>query len=527
MSMLIIRNGTVYDGSGNAPYQADVLADGGVIREIGRGIEAPAGAQAIDAAGLAVTPGFVDIHRHADAAVFLSPDFRETELAQGITTAVMGNCGIAPVPCTPVYSDEYYRSIEPVIGKVPDGFEKNRFETYEQFASGLKNLQTPLNLGFLAGAGAIKTAIKGFSKTPFTAQEMARAVRYIEEAMSNGALGLSLGLMYQGECYSSKEELVTMARAAGKAGGVLCAHIRGEGDSLVDSVQEVIDVAEEAGIALNISHFKATGKRNWRSAIFRAIDSIEAARAKGRPVTADFYPYTGGSTTLLSLLPPAFLEDTAGALLAKLGKSAGRAELRGALAKPHAGWDNMAESIGWERVIVSSVSKPENARYGGQSVAAIALEKGCGAVDAVCDLLVSEEGRAGIIVMSMAQEDVDAVAQLPWTCLISDALYGGGASPHPRLNGAFPKFLRDYVVERKVLRMETAVAKMTSMPAARLGIGKRGILKAGNVADILVLDVNTFKDNADYARPSLKAKGIKQVIANGNPVHGSFLAESI
>jgi N-acyl-D-aspartate/D-glutamate deacylase len=329
-------------------------------------------------------------------------------------------------------------------------------------------------------------------------------------------MGLSFGIMYQPECYSTKQELIAMARPAGIAGGVLCTHIRGEGDSLADSVREMIEAAEAAGIPLNISHFKATGIKNWRSMIFRAIELIEEARAKGQPVTADFYPYDGGSTTLLSLIPPPVLEDTTAALFVKLATSAGKESFRRELYKAQPGWDNMAVSIGWDRIIVSSVNLPQHNNYCGKNIETIAREQNyTDPADLVCDLLVSEEGRVGIIVLSMAQEDIDEIARLPWTALISDSLYGGGAHPHPRLNGAFPKFLREYVRERKVLTMEQGIHKMTAMPAGRLGINKRGKLKSGYYADVLVFDPNQFTDHADYLHPMDQATGMDCVIVNG------------
>ncbi|GHV17105.1 dihydroorotase [Spirochaetia bacterium] len=525
----LIRGGTLYDGTGAASVEADVLIDGDRIAAIGKDIPDRAYTKTIDAHGRVVTPGFVDVHRHADAAAFLFSAFGMTELAQGITTTAVGNCGIAPVPYTnPQWQEEMYRYIEPVIGPVPLTEEvKLPFKDYHHYTAGLKKRALPINMAFLAGAGAIKNAVKGFAKTPFTPNEMARATAFVQEAMEAGALGLSFGIMYQPECYSTRAELSALAKPAGIAGGVLCTHIRGEGDSLVDSVREMIEVAEAARIPLNISHFKATGIKNWRSLIFRAIDAIEDARAKGQPVTADFYPYDGGSTTLLSLIPPSVLEDTTTALFIKLATPAGKTVLRRELYKPQPRWDNMVASIGWDRIIVSSVTLPQHNNCCGKSLADIAQEQGYSdSADLVCDLLISEEGRVGIIVLSMAQEDIDEIARLPWTALISDSLYGGGAHPHPRLNGAFPKFLREYVRERKVLTMEQAIHKMTAIPAKHLGITERGALKPGYYADVLVFDPQQFTDHADYLHPMEHATGMNTVILNGTIVRSNGVGSS-
>jgi N-acyl-D-aspartate/D-glutamate deacylase len=515
---ILVKNGTVYDGSGAPPLQkTDVLIEDGVVRSVRPNIPDSAVAspdEIIDATDRVVTPGFVDTHRHADVACLVNENFGKTELAQGITTAINGNCGIAPVPApeNPQWRTELYRYIEPVVGPVSAGLP---FGSYREYAVAMKSRRFPLNIGFLAGAGAIKTCVKGFAKGPFTAAEMEKAQSLIEEAMLAGARGLSFGIMYQPECYSDAAELAQLATAAAKHGGILCTHIRGEGDSLVRSVEEMIEVADKAGIPLNISHFKATGIQNWRSAIYRAIDRIEAARAKGQQVTADFYPYDGGSTTLLSLVPPSVLEESTAALVAKLSDKKGIELLRRETAKKHDNWDNMALSIGWDRVVISSPVLKENEDCRGRNMSQIAQQRGLAdEAELLADLIAGEGGRTGIIVLSMAQEDIDAVAVLPWTCLISDSLYSGGSSPHPRLNGAFPKFLREYVREKKLLSMETAIAKMTGIPAGRMGLS-RGLIKEGAAADVLVFDPATFTDNADYANPLPPASGMGTVIING------------
>jgi N-acyl-D-aspartate/D-glutamate deacylase len=281
-------------------------------------------------------------------------------------------------------------------------------------------------------------------------------------------------------------------------------------------VEEVIEVAQNAQIPLNISHFKAVGIKNWRSAIFRAIDKIETARAKGQDVTADFYPYDGGSTTLLSLVPPSLLESTISGLVTKLSRKDGVETLRREINKEHENWDNMALSIGWDRVIISSPFLKKNEGCRGKNMTLIAKERGLkDEAELLADLIASEEGRTGIIVLSMAEEDIETVASLPWTCLISDSLYSGGAGPHPRLNGSFPKFLRVFVREKKLISMETAIAKMTRMPAQRVGLLPRGILKEASPADILIFNIEKFTDYADYANPLLHASGMEIVIING------------
>ena len=515
---LLIRGQAVYDGTGSGPVKCDILVENGLIAETGTIPEMNFQGPVIR--GKTVCPGFIDMHRHADAAVFTQKDFGKTELLQGITTIVSGNCGISPAPGAHSFADEYYRYIEPVTGHISPGIPR---ASYKDYREGLQKLGLPLNFGFLAGAGAIKTAVKGFSKLPFTGEEMAAAQGHIREAIENGALGLSFGLMYLPECYSSHDEMAGMTKAvkdtSGSRGSILCFHIRGEGDSLLESVDEVIRLAEDTGMPVNISHFKAAGIKNWQNLIYRAIDKIETSRSKGLEITADFYPYDGGSTTIMSLVPACIQEDTAAAVKTRLEGKSGRDLLRREISKVHPDWDNMALSIGWDRIIISSVILPEHESFCGRDMESLAREEGFDdPVDLLAELISSEEGRTGIIVLSMDPKDIDTVAALPWTCLISDSLYGAAANPHPRLNGAFPKFLRDYVYERKLLSMEKAISKMTSMPAQRMGLKNRGILQKGCAADILVFDPAEFRDNANYKNPTAPASGMGTVILNGEIV---------
>jgi N-acyl-D-aspartate/D-glutamate deacylase len=519
---ILVQGKKVYDGTGAPPIETDILIENGIIIDLAPNLRAHGsmGNDTIVISGPFVCPGFIDIHRHADTAVFTRRDFGRTELLQGITTTVVGNCGLAPVPGDHPFQDENLRYIEPVTGPAAQGLP---LANYHAYRTGLEALPLPVNIGFLAAAGAITTAIKGFHKQGFTPETMNRAQAYIKEALDAGALGLSFGIMYQPQCYSSHEEFTALAAAA--SGTILCTHIRGEGDSLVDSVQEIIHIAERANIPAHISHFKATGTANWRNRIFTAIERIEAARARGLDITADFYPYDGGSTTIMSLVPPSLLQDSNTALFAALIGKEGRETLRSEIAKTHSGWDNMALSIGWDRIIINAVSLPDHEAYCGRNMEAIARKEGFDdPTDLMGELLCSEKGKVGIIPLSMDQQDIDTVAKLPWTCLISDSLYSAASKPHPRLNGAFPKFLREYVRERHIITMEEAIKKMTSMPAERMGLRNRGKIAKNYAADIVVFDPDQFTDNASYTNPTELATGMDTVILNGKIVYnkGNF-----
>lgn len=510
--MIQIKNAVVCDGTGAKPFPGEVLIKGDRLEAVS---PAPLGnldAEVVDAGGRAVTPGFIDAHRHCDLAALYDPEFGRAELAQGVTTAVMGNCGLAPAPCAAEYRDELYDFLEPCLGRAPkDSF----FPKVSDFFRALEAKKHPLNLGVLGATGAVTTAAKGFSNTPFTPESRKKAEYFVRDAMEAGALGLSCGIMYTPECYSTTEDFAALAGLAGEYGGYLTSHIRGEGNSLTESVNEVLEIGRRAGVPVNISHFKVTGLKNHGRGIQRAIAALEEARAAGQDATADAYPYTGGSTTILSLIPPTVLEQARGDVNGFLGTDAGKRTLAEEIEKDFPGWDNMVFSIGWERIIISSVVREADRVYTGLDFSRAAALAGVSQAELLCGLVAGNAGKVGVILMSMAQEDVDRVLALPFVSLISDSLYGGGDSPHPRLYGSFPKFLREYVGEKKLLPLEEAVKKMTSLPAKRLGIRDRGVLKPGNYADLLLFDPAAFTDRATWQQPTRLAQGLDRVFVNG------------
>lgn len=510
--MIRIRNAVVCDGTGAKRFPGEVLLDGERIAAVSRTPLGELDAEVVDAEGGTVTPGFIDAHRHCDLAALYDPHFGEIELAQGITTAVMGNCGLAPAPCVPELRDELYGFLEPCLGPAPgDSF----FPRVSDLIRTLESKRFPLNLGVLAASGAVTTAAKGFGNVPFDGASRKRAESYVRDAMEAGALGLSCGIMYTPECYSRTGDFVFLSKLCGEYGGYLTSHIRGEGDSLTESVEEVLEIGRRAGVPVNISHFKVTGLKNHGTGIGRAIEALERARAAGQDATADAYPYTGGSTTILSLIPPTVLERAGGDAAAYLGTGEGRRVLAQEIEKDFSGWDNMVFSIGWERIIISSVVREEDRRYAGLDLTRAAALAGTTEAELLCELVHGNGGRVGVILMSMAQEDVDRVLSLPWVSLISDSLYGGGDMPHPRLYGSFPKFLREYAGEKKLLSFEEAVRKMTSLPAKRLGLGDRGTLEAGKAADILIFHPERFTDRATWEEPKQLSAGLEHIFVHG------------
>lgn len=418
---------------------------------------------------------------------------------------------MVPVPEDEAKAEEMFAFAEPVVGPAYRGIH-----TYGQYMDALDKLKLPLNFASMIGSGTVKIAVKGFSNTPFTEAEMKKASDYIEDALEKGAVGVSAGIMYLPECYNSTDDYAKMLAPMEKYHTPLCVHIRGEGDSMVDSVKEVIEIGKKVGCPVEISHFKSCGMANWRKEIHRAIELIEQARKEGQDVTCDFYPYEGGSTSLTTMVPPAFVDGDMNRALERMGTKEGVEEFCKSLEINYDDWDNFAITLGWDRILISGVHKQSNQKFVGKMVSDAAKEYGFESDGAfVAWLLHDEEGKVAIINMSMCQDDIDTVAKLPYSNVISDSIYAVTDTPHPRMYGAFPKIIREYVQERHLYTMEEAIRKMTSLPAARMSIARRGQIAEGYYADINIFDPAELKDHATFEKPVQLASGIAKCFVNG------------
>ena len=504
MSRTLIKNATIVDGSGQPSFNGDVLIQDQYIKEVDPHLEYE-DAKIIDAGGRYLSPGFIDIHRHADIQPFLNNDFGSTLIKQGITTIVNGNCGISYAPLTDVSLANGKVQIDaPVMGDYTDAGVISFADYQAQIAAS----ELPVNILSMPGLGTIQIAVCGYKDGRLSGSEIAKVQHLVQEALDAGAPGVSIGLMYLPEIYRDQDQIIEMLAPLASTGKVLTTHIRGEGDSLVASVKEVIEIAGAVGCPLQISHFKSGGKTNWDKQIHKAIALVEEAQAKGQTIHVDFYPYDAGATSLNTMIPPAFVQGDMNKALRKMETPEGVKELADSLQKTYSDWDNYALTVGWDRVILSGVTKPENRRYIGLTVADAADRFADGNIpQLVSDLMSSENGVVGIISRSMSQDDIDTVARLPYSLLISDSIYGSPDHPHPRLNGSFPKFLREYVYERQVLTIEEAIHKMTALPAKVMGLEKHGLIKPGAIADLNLFDLDTFKDKATFVTGSLESEG--------------------
>lgn len=501
---LILKNGRIVDGTGNPWFFGDVGIKDGVITHVGRSKQHSE--QTLDVGSQVISPGFVDGHCHSDLMLLDNPR-SEIKLRQGVTTEVLGNCGIAPAPFTRENLDQLRSYVEPVLGKTEREWS---WETVGRYVDALLRAKPSENVATYVGHGTLRIAVMGFENRPASDDELARMKHLLEEGLEAGAIGLSLGLMYAPGNYTSREELVELCSVLAKYDGLLATHIRGEGNSLVPSVEEVIWIAESAGVPLQLSHLKAAGEGNWGD-VSRAMELVEGARSRGLDVTCDVYPYTAGSTTLTTLLPPWALEGGIPRTLERLRDPDVRGRIGEELAHEQDGWDNLMASTGWENVYISSAAGDVE----GKHVAQISETRGVEPAECVMDLLIEHDGQVSIVFFHMADADVEQVLKWDHSLIASDSLHDQAEKPHPRLYGTFPRVLAKYVREEGLLTLEEAVRKMTSFPARRFKLDRRGLLATGHAADVVVFDPDTISEEATYEDPKRFPEGISHVLVNG------------
>ncbi|MEG2924369.1 MAG: D-aminoacylase [Oscillospiraceae bacterium] len=507
---LLIKGGIIADGSGDKAYKADLAVLNGKIAEIAPQINSPA-RRVVDAKGKLVTPGFIDIHRHADVNLFM-PSFGEAELRQGLTTIVNGNCGLSCVPCPGKYREEILSFLRPVIGETP---RDKQFETFGEYMQMVDKTPLPLNVGMCVGNGTVRAATRGYAKGKLTDSELITAKAHLRDALEGGALGVTLGIVYAPEYNYDADDFVQVLQPMREYSVPLVTHIRGEGDLFHKSLYEVIDIAKRLSVPLHISHFKCIGKRNWRHGAIHALEILNEARAEGLQVDCDVYPYTAGSTQLIQILPPEYLEGGTAQIVKRLQSPACREELRRIFSAPSDSFENLVNSIGWENIRCTSMFCAENQQYLGKSVAEIAAIRSEDPCDTACALLASEECNISMVDFITSEDDVRRILASPLSSVISDSVYPTGGVPHPRLYGAFPKVLIDYVREKQLLPLETAIHKMTAKPAAVYKLANKGLLKVGYDADINVFALSNLCAPASYENPKQFASGFDYIFVKG------------
>jgi N-acyl-D-amino-acid deacylase len=504
---LLIRGGRVLDGTGGPWVHADVALSGDRIAAVGR-LPGARARDTIDATGLVVAPGFIDMLGHSEYPL-LADGRALSKITQGITTEITGEVtSVVPVN-------------ENTLRELGARRERVTWTDLDGYFRALEAARPAINLATFVTVGSVRRYVMGDADRAPTADELARMRALVGEAMEQGAMGLSSGLIYAPASYASTEEIIELARVAAEHGGVYASHIRSEGDRLVEAIEEAIRIGEEAGTRVQIHHLKASGRANWGK-MPEAVAAIERARARGVDVSADQYPYTAAGTGLTAILPGWAHAGGADSLLARLADPTQRARLREALAGG-GDWNIGASAGGPGGVMIASVGEDSLKRYQGMRLDALAEARGQEVVDALFDLLLADRARTSAIYFSMSEADVEYAMRQPWVSIGIDAgarpldaaLVG---QPHPRAYGSFPRILCRYVRERGVLTLEEAVRRFTSLPAAQMGLDDRGVLKAGLRADLTLFDPDTVCDRATFEAPVQASVGIAHVIVNGVPV---------
>ena len=507
----IIQNGQIVDGSGAEPYRADVGIIGKTIAAIGD-LSAAAAGETFDAAGRVVTPGFIDAHRHADTAVFRN-DFGTAELLQGLTTVINGNCGLSAAPASGPHKADVAAYLFPITGELGD----IPVESLAAYNAALKNHPLPLHAGMLAGLGTVRAAVAGFEKN-LTDGDYRAIHALLARTLSEGALGVSLGLGYAPECFFDTAGLIRALEPIRNTDIPLSVHMRSESMNLLDSIDEALTLAKALHVPLQISHLKAVGRERWGSLIHDALERIRRAREDGLDVQCDAYPYTAGSTQLLHVLPPEFLAGGTEAIARRLADPAAQKVLRERF-ETGTDYDNYAMLIGWENIEIASVKCEADKPLVGKTIAEAA---GDAEPWRFCAGLLSRNRCAVTMIDRLtAEDDIAAIYQAPFSYVISDATYPTDGLLHPRVYGTFVHILERFVRERKTLSLPAAVQKMTRMPADRYGLTKKGRLEPGADADLLIFDPDRVHERATYRDPARTAEGIDTVLVNGVPAVGN------
>ncbi len=511
---LIIRNGHIIDGTGSPWYAADIAVRDGRIADIGKLTDANA-TRVIDAKGLVVAPGFIDMLGQSEITLLVDPR-APSKIFQGITTEITGE-GESAAPLNDAiikenqaYFDHYHLKAD--------------WRTLSEYFARLERQGIGINLGTYVGAASVREMVIGYGDRAPTKDELQQMQGLVEQGMQQGAMGVSTALQYPPAPYASTEELIALAKVAARYGGIYATHMRSEGDGEIAALDETFRIGREAGIPVEIFHLKTAGKPNWGKMPL-VIERIEKARAEGIDVAADTYAYTAWANGMAAFMPPWAKDGGDERLVKRLNDPATRAKIRQDMETASDKWDNeWLEISGPEDILVTSVNHKELEKYQGKRVSEIAADWHEDAIDTLFDFLVKDKAGTGVAMFGMAEPDVVLALQQPWVSVCND--YGasspegilGAEHPHPRAYGTFPRILAKYVREEGKLSLAEAIRKFTALPAQREHLSDRGVIKAGMWADLVVFDPRTIHDVATYESPNRLSEGMTYVLVNGVPV---------
>ncbi len=508
---VLIRNGKIIDGSGNPWVSGDIAIRGDRIVKIGK-LENTAAKRVIDASGLVVSPGFIDMLGQSELALLI--DNRSlSKLSQGITSEITGEGGSA-APQNALTLSQLQPGLDQYHLKVD-------WSTLTEYFARLEKTGTPLNIGTYVGAAQVREAVLGDVDRAPTPDELAKMKELVAQAMQQGAFGVSTALIYPPGHYAKTDELIELAKTSSQYGGIYATHMRSEGQSEVAAIEETLRIGREAHLPVEIFHLKVIGKPRWGS-MPKIVAMIQSARDTGQDISADMYPYIAGGTALASSLPPWVADGGTEKLLERLKDPATRARIKQEMATEHANWENLyLGSGGAAGVLVSGIMNPDWKKYDGQTLAKIASAQKKAPLDTLFDLVLADKAQTGAIYFIASEDDLRYGLKQPWTKIGLDAgelsLDGPLYEPHshPRAFGSMPRLLGHYVRDEHLLPLEQAIRKITSLPAQRERLRDRGLLKENYFADITIFDPATIQDKATYENPTQLSEGVKYVFVNG------------
>ena len=510
---LVIRNGRIIDGTGSPWYSGDVGIRDGRVAAIGR-LGRVKAKRTVDVGGSVVAPGFIDMLGQSELTILVNPSL-PSKIFQGITTEITGEGGSpAPLNEAIVAAD---RAVYHQLEITPD------WRTLAQYYSRLERQGIGLNLATYVGATQVRRMVLGDDDKDPTPAELERMRGLVRQAMREGAVGLSTSLQYPPAPYAETSELIALASEAAKLGGVYATHLRSESEEILPALDEAIRIGREAEISVEVWHLKTAGKNNW-GRMPEVVAKIDSARKAGVDIAADTYAYPAWFNSLSSFVPPWAHDGGNVKLLERLRDPEARRRIRRDMESADAGWDNSWQKVGPEAVLIGAVQNAELRRFQGKTLAEVAQTRGAEPIEALLDFLIEDEGYTSVAVFGMSEPDVALALEQPWVSINCDS--EGSAPegilarthPHTRAYGTFPRILRKYVREERRLTLEDAIRKFTSLPAQRMRLGDRGVLKVGMWADVVVFDPETVRDRATFEKPHQLAEGMRWVLVNGVPV---------
>jgi len=511
---VVIRNGHIVDGTGSPWYSGDVGIRQGRIAAIGNLAGAHA-ANVIDARGMVVAPGFIDMLGQSELTILVNPHL-PSKIFQGITTEITGEGGsVAPLNDKLVKADAVTYEH---LGITAD------WRTLDEYFRRLQKQGVGINLATYIGATEVRRMVLGDEDRAPTAAELAQMTALVREGMRQGAMGVSTSLEYAPAPYAKTDELIALAKAAAEFGGIYASHMRSEGDAEMAALDETIRIAREAAIPIEIWHLKVSGRRNWGK-MPEVVAKIELARQAGLDIAADTYAYPAWFNSFSAFIPPWAHDGGDAKLIERLQDRAARARIRKEMQTPSTQWDNEWDEIpGPQAVVIGVVQNPKLLPIQGKTLAEVARLWGKDPIDTIFDILVQDRAFTEVAVFGMSEPDIVLALQQPWVSVDNDSSGTapdgvlGKEHPHPRAYGTFPRILRKYVREEKKLRLEEAIRKFTALPAQRMRLTDRGVLKQGMWADVAIFDPEQVRDVATFEDPNQLSQGMEYVLVNGVPV---------